>query len=122
MRKLLLVITMAIATPGHAQVTASDMLDMCEQENSPYYLACVYWFNGAITTGAVMETVNRRAGYPTLFCANTYDEQGIATPPTPKALLQIWLRYVDKNPDTIAKDGMRESYLRMMMETFPCDE
>lgn len=123
MRSLIAIAALlAISVPVHAQVTTSTMLKLCESPyDSPEAVACTMWFNGAVTTGTYMEGANWKAGVPTLYCANTYDEKGMATPPRPDSLVQIWLRYVDKNPATLAKDGMPESYMKMMMETFPCE-
>ena len=120
MRTLLLLAAMAISAPSHA-ITASDMLDMCEDDKNPFYLACVYWFNGATTAAGMWEQDSHDLGQQILWCANTYEEDGQSKPATPLSLIQIWLRYVDKNPATLAKDTMAQSFYNMMREPFPCE-
>lgn len=114
MRTLLAIATALLAAlPVQAQLESNELLYWCEDTGSADQAMCAGYFAGLQNSGAIWSAKAEIEGSEKLYCASSNV--------TPDIHLRVWQKFVDENPEMLAKTAI-ETYLAAMRDAFPCEE
>ena len=74
---------------------------------------CHHTSRGTAGAGAIWSAKAEIEGSEKLYCASRNV--------TPDIHLRVWQKFVEENPETLAKTAI-ETYLAAMRDAFPCEE
>ena len=124
MKKLILAITMKrsftvglwlmllAAMPVQAQMESNKLQYMCEDIGSTDWAMCAGYFAGMQNIGAVWSGYAEIGGSKGPYC--------VSANVTPDIHLRVWQKYVEENPEELAKPAV-VTYIGAMQDAFPCE-